>query len=324
MFSLFKSKRVANIVVNDYAIRIIETNGPHFDQITLIEEERLPYGLIEDGKIIDDLAFYEFFKGLVKIWDIKNINVRFYVPESLIIMREVEIGEEIPDEELKPHITMEIGNTIHFPFKNPVFDIYDAQTSGESGKRKITLLAAPEEEIIKYTEIFADASLHPIAVDVQALGVYRYYYKFAQEEKDISLLFEISLTSTNVSIFGNDRLHFLRYQQLDISTKDWEFNEKSQWVYNGEETHLHAQMEDQINELGQIMNFYRYSLHQGEKAINQVIILGDYPDLTPIAESIESRFDIRTTILDPQTDRLHEEIDIAFIPALGLALKEDV
>lgn len=324
MFPLFKSKRIANIVINDHAVRIIETSGPHLKQITLIEEERLPHGLIEDGKIIDDLAFYEFLKNLVKTWDIKNVNVRFYVPESLIIMREVEIGKEIPEEELKPYITMEIGNTIHFPFKNPVFDIYDVQMSDDSAKRTATLLAAPEDEIIKYTEIFADASLHPIAVDVQALGAYRYYYKFAQKEKDISLLFEISLTSTNVSVFGNDRLHFLRYQQLDISAKDWELNEESQWIYHGEETHLHAQVEDQINELGQIMNFYQYSLHQGEKAVNQVVILGDYPDLFSIAESIEERFNLSTTILNPRTDRLHEEIDSVFIPALGLALKEVV
>lgn len=317
MFSFLKSKRTANIVISDYVIRIIEASHPNVDDLKLIEEAVIPDGIIENGKIVDDLQFFELLEELVKQWGLKNVNVRFYVPDSLIIMRDVDVDQNVLDEELKAHITMEIDHTIHFPFKNPVFDIYDVQPVEDTDKKRVTLLAAPEEEIIKYTEMFVDASLHPIAVDVQALGAYRYYYHYEQQEADNCLLFKVNLTSTNISIFSNDRLRFLRYQQLDLAAKNWESANSSNWSYTGEASHLQAQIEDQISELERIMNFYQYSLHQGTKAINHIILLGDYPDLSTIASRIESRFGIRVTIIKPQ------EINTAFIPALGLALKED-
>src|SRR5699024_1447507 len=116
------------------------------------------------------LKFFEFMKDAVDEWGIKNRRVRFYAPQEQVIMREIELTEEVKEDELKQYITMEIGHTIHFPFKNPVFDLYD--TKKAESENKVTVLAAPEEELIKYTEIFDDVTLEPVAVDVQPLGIY--------------------------------------------------------------------------------------------------------------------------------------------------------
>src|SRR5690625_3971605 len=123
LVSFGRSKRVVSIVIEDYVIRMVENNGQHLNSIKQMKEKPIPIGMIKEGKIIDELHFYSFMKSLVREWKIRHRNVRLYVPSSLVILRELEIPENVKQEEIKPYITMEIGHTIHFPFHNPVFDL---------------------------------------------------------------------------------------------------------------------------------------------------------------------------------------------------------
>src|SRR5690606_5406689 len=131
----------------------------------------LPQHIIENGRIVDEPAFYEVMKEAVREWGIRQRNVRFFAPQSLVILREIDIPEDVDPKDMKGYINLEIGNTIHFPFKNPIFDIYPRKASSN----KVTVLAAPENELLKYAEIFSDVSLKPDAVEIQPLGIYRYF-----------------------------------------------------------------------------------------------------------------------------------------------------
>lgn len=319
MFSFGKSKRVINLVTNDYVIRACESSANE-ETIRQVYEKPLPPHLIEQGKIIDDIGFYEFMQEIVQEWGIKNRNIRFYAPDALVIMREIDIPENIADDEIKGYITMEIGNSIHFPFNNPVFDLYD--TKKQAGK--VTVLAAPEEEIIKYTEVFADAKLHPVAVDVQPLGIYRYFLHTNETPKqnDVYMFLEFSLTSLTMSIFHAHTLEFLRFQPLPVGAQDWKINESETltWSFMGDASRLENDINDQLNEIERVMNFYRFSLHQGAKSVSNIFLLGDYPELHRIRKEIAERYDVPTTVLKVQHEQFHD-LHSAFIPALGLALK---
>src|SRR5699024_7725627 len=124
MFSFMKSKMTVNIVIDDYVIRMDESSGEELSTVKLIKEEPLPSGLIEYGKIVDEIQFYGFMKNIVQKWGIKNQQVRFYVPSSLVIMRAVEYPAHLKKENIKEYFMMEIGETIHLPFQNPIFDIH--------------------------------------------------------------------------------------------------------------------------------------------------------------------------------------------------------
>lgn len=320
MFSFAKTNNIANLVVDDYVIRLVENNGKDLDSIKNIAEKTLPPNIIDNGRIIDDLAFYGFMKNLVQEWGIKQRKVRFYVPQSLIILRDLELPSSVGIEERKQYITMEIGNTIHFPFKNPVFDIYDGQNNPETNQ--VTLLAAPEDEIIKYIEIFSDVSLKPVAVDVQALGVYRYF--IAQQKKIVSdnvyFFVEYSISSVNISIFNQHQVEFLRYQPLTNTKDQWLAveGESITYTFEGDETNLIGEMNDQLNEINRLMNFYRFSIHHGEREVTDIIVLGDTPRLDYIVDQLTERYQLPVTLL--QTDEL-TPANRSYIPALGLALR---
>lgn len=259
MFSFGKSKRVVNIVIEDYVIRMVENNGKDIASIKYLAEKVLPPDTIVNGKVADEVTFYEFMKELVREYDIKNRQVRFYVPHELIIMREIDIPDHVLKNEWKQYITMEIGKSIHFPFTNPVFDLYELP---DENKQKVTVLAAPEDEIIKYIQIFDDIKLKPIAVDVQALGVYRYFLREQErfQSEKVYLFLELNLTSANISIFHQHKVEFLRFQRLNVSPNDWHPDDVQsvRWKFTGDETFLNGEMEDQLNEIDRLMNFYRF------------------------------------------------------------------
>lgn len=328
MFSFGKSKRVVNIVLDDNVIRIIENDGNDLSSIKITTEKLLPEKMIENGRIVDEILFFEFLKDIVRELGLKGRQVRFNVPHELIILRELDIPKDIQAGDLKSYITMEIGHTIHFPFKSPVFDIYNM--SKVETKNKVTVIAAPEEEIMKYTTIFEDVKLVPVAIDAQPLGIYRYFYhtERAISSDNVYLFLELNLTSTNISIFHQNYLEFVRYQSLNIPIQEWQPTEQGeflQWQFTGDETRLSGEVDDQINEIDRLMNFYRFSIHQGERSITNIILLGDYPDLQDVKQRLQYRYDLPITILtgtslagtSPDSNQLNQ----SFIPALGLALK---
>ena len=327
MFSFGKSKRVANIVIDDYVIRMVENNGRDLSSIKIVAEEALPSQVIEQGKIIDELAFYDFMKTFVQTWGIKRRRLRFYAPQALVIMREIELPENIQPKEIKQYINMEIGHTIHFPFKNPVFDVYDVPEAEKIDK--VTVLAAPEEELIKYTEIFADVNLHPTAVDIQPLGIYRYFFQQLENinSEQISMIVELHLTSMNISIFNDHKVEFIRYQPFNISLKEIKAikeNDSLDWTFTGDPTTLHTEINDQLNEIERLLNFYQYSLHQGNKSVNHLILCGDYPNLAHIEEQLTSRYPALSIEQLSVHSVDNDSLTAAFIPALGLALKGGV
>src|SRR5699024_2077005 len=110
-------------------------------------------------------------------------------------------NEKVEEDELKQYITMEIGHTIHFPFTNIVFDIYD--TSKLESENKVTIFAAPEDDIIKYVDLFTDVKLKPTEVGAKPLGTYRFFLFQENEprEEDTYLFYELNLVSSNISIF---------------------------------------------------------------------------------------------------------------------------
>lgn len=328
MLSFGKSKKTANIVIDDYAIRVVESNGPQLTNIKQLKERPIPAELIDQGRIIDEINFFNFMKQLVREWKLKNFNVRFYAPESLVIMRQVDYPAHLNGKEITDHFAFELGQSIHLPFDKPVFDIHpmpeDEQTNG---RKKATLFAAPEEEISKYTHVFADVNLQPKAVDVRPLGIYRYFHHLDNSRPgEVYLFFELNMLSINISIFSANRMEFTRFQPLDLDPNHISYSLKEDdlftWRYSGEESFLERLLNDQISELDRIMGFYRYSMHKGEKAVSQIIMTGDHPLLENVKQKVVHQYGLPVKLLKaylaPSKDK---EVDMRFVPALGLVLK---
>ncbi|MBS4208947.1 pilus assembly protein PilM [Bacillus sp. FJAT-50079] len=326
MLAFMKTKKFANIVIDDYVVRMVESHGQQMTDIKQLRERPIPAGLIEQGKVVDEIGFYDFMQQLVRDWKLKNAAVRFYVPDSLVIMRPVDFPARLQGKEIREHFMFEMGQSLHLPFQNPVLDVHvhPSDKSADIETSKATLFAAPEEEIRKYIDLFSDVSLRPHAADIRSLGLYRYFYETDQSRKDeIYLFFELNLTSTNISVFSDNQLDFTRHQQLEVDTKDWRYTLDQEkvvdWTYTGSEPYLDHLIDEQMNEIERIMDFYSYSLHKGTRNITHIILSGDYPKLDQVKKKMEQHLNRPTSFLKvlPTSHEIHP----CFIPALGLVLK---
>ncbi|WP_062355436.1 type IV pilus biogenesis protein PilM [Bacillus kwashiorkori] len=326
MLNILTTKKTINLVIDDYALRMVDHSGGDLTHVKTLKEKAIPHGLLEHGRIIQEMEFYHFIRDVVDQWGIKRRAVRFYVPDSLVIMKKVTFPAYLKDNEIIGHFNMELGQTLYLPFDNPSFDVYPLPMEAEGSERDGLLFAVPQEEIKKFTDIFVDASLKPIVADIRSLGVYRYYhYLMKPEETEAILFFELNLSSVIVSIFSNNRPEFLRYHDLDIQVKDWrgiENKDRLTWEYDGNEAQFLGLIDDQMVELERILNFYRYSIHKGSQTVSKIVILGDFPQLTIINDKIQQQFSLPIMQLDAYlSPTKHEKVERCFIPALGLALK---
>lgn len=76
-------------------------------------------------------------------------------------------------------------------------------------------------------------------------------------------------------------------------------------------------------ELDRIMNFFRFSLHKGEKMIDEIIVMGDNPWLPIISELISESLPIALKIVDDKAIQQHyPNMKGKYTALMGLALKE--
>ena len=78
--------------------------------------------------------------------------------------------------------------------------------------------------------------------------------------------------------------------------KENEFN--YQFIYNGEAENYQMVVMDQVLEIDRMMNFFKFSLHKGEKAVDEIIMLGDNPLLKSIGNLLASNLEPPLRVVD--------------------------
>lgn len=318
-----KNKRCVALEINEYVIRAIVMASPDIN-LAKVYEHPLPLGILEGDIIKDEMALFEQMKESVNAWGIKRHDVRFFVPDSSVMMKTFEHPAEIAATNLKAYVEMELGRTIHLPFSYPLIDVYDDKPNdGEA-----TLFAAPSEEITKMSSLLVDVSLSPTVADIRSLSSIRLLDKLKKfEERKSYLITDWSITGVSISIYTPGKLEFLRYQTIDTFMKKWGSRQvdehQVEFFYDGEIEEYRAQLIDQIAEIDRILNFYRFSLYKGEKAVDEIIVLGDSPDMNYIISEIQSNNDTPVSyISDDQVQSAFPNLKAKHAPLIGLLIKE--
>lgn len=322
MFKTKKNRFVA-LELNEYVIRAIVMNSLDVNQ-AVVYELPLAAGIIEGDSIRDEMALFDEFKGLVDTWGIKRHDVRFFVQDSSVMMKTFEHPSDVVGNKLKAYVEMELGQTIHLPFTNPLIDVYDAKANdGEA-----TLFAAPSDEVNKIAGLLDDVTLTPTVADVRSLSTIRFLEKIDLFTHQKSyLITDWSITGLSISIYTPGKLEFLRYQSIETSIKSWESRvvdeHEVSFTYDGQIEEYRMLLIDQIAEIDRILNFYRFSLYKGEKAVDEIIILGDSPEMDYIVNEMRSNYETPIQFIDdPKVQSVYPHFKAKHIPLIGLVLKE--
>jgi len=317
-----KKKSHVSIEIKDYILRAIVAKGADPSQWKGYEMP-LAQGIVEGSVIHDEMELFDVMKNDVAKWAGKKQNARIFVPDTSVLLKSFEHPDDIEWNELKGYVEMELGHSIHLPFQEPLIDVYDPNPSDGQAM----LFAAPSEEVSKMIGLLLDATLEPQAADIRALCNIR-LLEYLQLIKDnrTYLIADWSINELSISIFSFGQLEFLRYQSFDTDLSKWKPEEIEEYRFS---YHLEVEddyrmiLTDQMLEIDRIMNFFKFSLHKGEKSVDEIIILGDNPLLPTIKEFLENNFSTPIIMLnDSVIQKSFPQFSEKFASLIGLALKE--
>ncbi len=321
---LFKKKRrhVA-LVYNDFMLKALASNSDDLSQARYFSVA-LDEGIVVEGIIEDEFAFFELLKVQVKSWGIKGYDARFYVPESTVMMKSIDHPSDLKDKsEIRAFVEMEIGRSIHLPFENPLIDLYDA----DENDGKATIFATNADEVRKITGLLDDAGLHPSVADIKVISLLRLVNEAIDGLiESTTLLIDWSINELSLAIYSGGEVEFLRFQTVETERAKWRTRmteEGFDYVYEDDVMNYHAALMEPLAEIERIINFYRYSLNKGEKGVDRLLLTGDNPEIAYIADMLESQLNLPVDVFD---DELMAKVTPDFhaqqAGLVSLALKE--
>lgn len=322
MFSIKKKSHVS-IEINDYVLRALVMKGSELAQAKVFEVA-LPPGMMDEGTVSNEMGLFEIFKADATKWGGKSQNVRFFVPDSLILLKSFDHPSEVTSDKLKEYVQMELGHTIHLPFYDPLLDVYDPQ----EGDGQAMLFAAASEEVNKFVHLFLDIKMNPVVVDVRSLCNLRLLEHMGLLKGNKTyLLANWLINELSICIYSNGHVDFMRYQPISTDLSLWRGRQKNsdelEFVYDGDPADYQMTITDQLLELDRIMNFFKFSLHKGEKSVEEIVIMGDNPMLEQIHVLLQENLLVPIKIVNDELVAKHYPgFKAKHAALLGLALKE--
>ncbi|WP_079509913.1 type IV pilus biogenesis protein PilM [Mesobacillus jeotgali] len=327
-FSLFSGRsKVVNIVINDHSIRYVELKQKNPAVPLRFGQRFLPPGVISDGKIQDFDTLENILDECIEDWKIAKREVRFIVPDSLVMIRKVSIPADVKEDEIHGYLYLELGTAIHLPFEDPVFDIVSLGTEGK--QQEVLVFASPEKYVTEYADLFKAVRLKPIAADISPLAIYRLYRQSdLAHSSEVLLSVQFDLDVVSMCVFEEHIPVFMRHIPGDLK-ENWKVkwskgdSSEQEMVYEGEISELTFQLEDIYRDILKLMDFYRYSLSQGKKEVTKILVNGDHPMLGRIIADIKEQLEVPVdtlTVNIPGSEQ--DSFPNSFHLALGLGLKE--
>ncbi|NLY80478.1 MAG: pilus assembly protein PilM, partial [Lysinibacillus sp.] len=287
-------------------------------------EVEIPNHIIEESILKDEMALFEIFKEYASKWGGKNQSVRFIVPDSSILLKAFDHPNDVKSNQLREYVEMELGHSIHLPFENPLIDVFDPK----EGDGKAMMIAASSEEVNKYINLFLDIAMRPEVADVRALCNLRLLEDMGLlQDNKTYLLTNWLINELSIAIYSNGNLDFQRFQPIGTDINDWKAKENGEhqlaFTYQGDLDQYRMLISDQVLELDKIMNFYRFSLNKGDKGVDEIIIMGDNPNLDLIHTYLQDSFQLPIKMVNDQLIQQHYPgFKAKHVSILGLALKE--
>ena len=237
---------------------------------------------------------------------------------SFIVIREEVVPAQLSESEVRDYLSLHLNGSIRMPFENPVFDFKIFEKNEE--EQKLTLIAYPGKYIEEYQKILENVSLKPEVADLATLSLYRIAKKqemLQVDEETYTLMLQWNAYHLNMGVYYQNRPTFLRNSYSEHLADSWSLEKTGEWVWQQSEEELEAVLDDQLDGVERFLDFYRFSVLNGENQISEIILNGYYPNLPYLKEKIIERFGVNVQILE-----LPKDITQPFAALYGLSLKE--
>ncbi|MGE8078443.1 type IV pilus biogenesis protein PilM [Peribacillus loiseleuriae] len=322
--SLLNRQHRVHLSIKDRYIRFVESGKKR--KLLAYGQKSLPDGVVVEGQIKDRETLELIMEEMVEQWKLKGKKVSFCVPDSTVVVRKIQVTNEVPDHELKGYLYMELGQSIHLPFEDPILE---AIPLGEvTGNREVLLFASRETVLNEFTELLKGASLKPDIADLSVLSLYRMYYHLGLAKQDEHvLLVQIGLDALLLSVFNEHKPVFSRHYPLEFHQDHFELSKSRSgsdfYSWMGAQNELKSQSQDITMEIERFLSYYHFNLTKGNHRISKLVLSGDHPCMETFYSDIHTAIEVSVQpLLEPlfQTKK-GRNIPPVYAECIGLALK---
>ena len=300
----FMEKAIRYLAVDSQSNQLMEKDYIMFDTAILYE-----------GKIINPALVENRLKALVAEKKWRNAKVAIILPNDYIVVREEEIPAQLTQAEAKDYIALHLNHLIRSPF--PQTSFHFEQVEKDDDKQTVLLLLYATDVIHHYQTVIENSGLIPHIADISSLSLYRVLInQMSFDNNKHILLLQWHPCHNLITVYHNHLPKVIRHAKAIRLANLWELGKNGEWQWNGERSELEDDISELMNGLERFINFYRYSVLNGESGVTDVVLTGDFPYLDLIKNQLARRTNLPIHELSTE-----EPLENQFLPLYGLTLK---
>ncbi|MDB6354158.1 pilus assembly protein PilM [Trichococcus sp. K1Tr] len=303
----FLERRIRYLVVDAQSRTVLEKNEILFDT-----------EILHEGRINNPSLLENRLNALVIEKKLKNAQAAILLPDDFVIVREEKIPAQLAPSEIKAYVTLHMGQLIRSPFKETRFQ-FELLEVGDI-YQTILLMLYPQEVIFQYESLLQKAFLNPVVADISSLCLYRIILQqndLEQSPDKHVMVLQWSPVDHAIMVFHQNLPKFSRHSRLARLVDLWDVTKEGEWIWKDDQNSFEEAITDMLDVLERLLEFYRYSVMNGQGGVTHIFLTGDFPDLEKVREQLSQRFFLPIHILQAS-----EEIGSKFLPLYGLASKE--
>ncbi len=334
--------------VSDESIKLIEL-GVATDHLTLLKhgEEKIPLGVVENGKIKDAGALVRSLESVRKKHAVTNIIVSLPEEQAYVVKlrlppikrSELRGGIELQLEEfvpLKPSEAEFDYDIMHEPDR--VHPYYDLNVS-----------VLPKVTVQSYTDVFTRAGLRPVIFEIEGQALARavvpesdqgtvMVVDFGKWRTGIAIVQERTLRFSATLPFGGSHVNKAIMEKFQVSEDEAERMKRDQKSVPAAQqqalqelvTASLAVLADEISKYKLFWQEHKDEVGEERKKIAEVVLCGGASNVPGISETLHEAVLLPVRLANPWVNVLALEHDIPAIPAkdalryataIGLALR---
>lgn len=303
----FGEKMIRYLAVDPSSQQIIEKDVLIFDA-----------QIVTEGKITNPSLVESRLKILMNERKWRGAKTSVVLPEDFVIVREEQVPGQLTEAEVKDYLALHMNQLIRSPFKQTSFHF--EVLSQEDTTQNILLLLYSGELIQQYQELLEKVDLTPEVADLSSLCLYRILLQQSNTTLDPTqhrLVLRWNTTHKIITVFHQHSPKFIRYSKASRLTELWDVDNEGRYVWTGEKETVDNATDLRLDSLERFMDFYRYSVMNGEAGITEVYLTGDFPYLDSVQAKFNERFAIPIHRFSPV-----ESLEEPYLTLYGLTMKE--
>ena len=340
--------KIFGLDLSDLSVKVfqIEKDGKK-DVVRGYGSLDIPFGNIEDGRIINKEEVVVAIKTLLKSPSAKKINsnkVICSLPESKAFVRIITIPK-MSEEEAKEAVKWEMEASMPMSLEDVYFD-WQFLEDKDSENQKVLTAAVSREVVDDWMDVLKLSGLDVYGLEIESMATIRSLVKSNATKNETSLIVDLGARRTSFILaegivpyftssipFSSEGINDAIMKTLNVDSKEAEKVKISNGVEKRNKSNpifkaVSPLLENLVMEIIKTMDFYGEMSKQAQE-VKTIILCGGGSNMKGMAEYLNERVKKDVVVgspwinlgLDGGLPAINKSVSVRYVTAIGLAIR---